>query len=196
MIVDFTPIKQPEATVADIQNDYNHQDLIDATNEMIDQTIALIKDLPDWAVTFEPEDPDANDPGAATEAEIHMPWTLGHVIVHTTASAEEGAAHGATLARGAAVRGRNRYETPWTEMQTIAQLIERLEESRRIRLAYLNAWPDAPHYDNLYTRREDYFGALNCVGYTLVGLNHEMDHWDQIQDIVAQAKAAGASGTA
>jgi hypothetical protein len=48
-----------------------------------------------------------------TLCELALPWTLGHVIVHITASAEESAFLAAELARGVHRRtGRSRFEVP------------------------------------------------------------------------------------
>jgi hypothetical protein len=188
-MIDFTPVNRDGLKLSDIQGQYTRQDLIDTTNEVIDMVLDLIRDLPDEYVTFQPIDPHAHD-AAATPEEANIAWTLGHVIVHTTASSEEGAALGATLARGVEPTWRNRYEVPWETVTTIDQLVHRLEESRRIRLAYLNAWPDAPHLDVYFTKLEKHWGALNAVGYTMVGLRHEVEHLDQIKDIIAQASVA------
>src|SRR5688500_9125816 len=81
-------------------NDVSVNDLRRLTNDMVDYMLDLISDCTDEHVTFEPSDPEADDPVAATPEEVRMPWTLGHVIVHTTASAEESAALAAELARG------------------------------------------------------------------------------------------------
>jgi hypothetical protein len=180
------------AKIADVQDRYTRDDLVHLTREHVDAILGLILGIPDGCVTFEPVDPAADDPYAATEEEKHVPWTLGHVIVHTTASAEERAAHGSLLARGAEVKGRARYEVPWPSVTTLGQLVHRLEESRRIRLAYLDAWPDNPHLDNVYnhSRYVELFGLLNAVGITLMGLHHEVEHVGQMADIVRQARAA------
>jgi hypothetical protein len=165
-------------------------DLRRLTNEMIDTMQRLIADCTDADVVFVPDDPNANDPVAATEAEVHMPWTLGHVIVHTTASAEEAAAIAAELARGVPHRGgRSRSEVHWSTITTIAQCRHRLEESRRMRLASLDMWPDQPHLDNTYVPRP---GAepINAVARFVLGLRHDDDHLAQIAEIVRQAKAA------
>jgi len=188
-VIDFTSVKNGTAVLADLQTRYTQQDLIAATNASIDTMLALIQDAQDSYVTFQPDDPHANDPGAAP-GEEHITWTLGHVIVHTTASAEEAAANAASLARGVEVTWRNRYEVPWQTMQTAAQLRHRLEESRRIRLAYLNAWLDEPHLDVLWTKLEKKHGALNAVGYALYGLYHDSEHVGQIGEIMRQARAA------
>ena len=47
------------------------------TNAMIDTQLALIADATDTDVVFEPVDPEANDTHAASEAEVHLPWSLG-----------------------------------------------------------------------------------------------------------------------
>jgi hypothetical protein len=180
----------PDTRVSDLQSGITRDDLIRAANAMTDKLLELVRDLPDSFVTFEPLDPDAHDPYAADEADVDLAWTLGHVIVHVTASLEESAARGATLARGVAITGRSRYETPWQSVTTTAQLVERLEESRRMQLAFLNAWPDQPHLDNLYTEFEEHWGALNAVGMTLGGIRHASSHLGQIEEIIRQARAA------
>ena len=177
--------------VADIQDKYNHADLIEATNEIIDLVIGWVKDLPDSFVTLVPQDPDAHDSSAATEKEVTMAWTLGHVIVHMTASGEEATALASFLARGVMPEGRSRYETHWTTVLTIQQVLDRLEESRRIRLAYLNTWPDQPHLNLLMEAGEKHWGRRNAVGRVFSGLKHDYDHLGQLRDIIEQAKMAG-----
>ena len=111
--------------------------------------LGLIAECVDADVVLVPDDPEADDPWAATPEETNMSWTLGHVIVHTTASSEESAALAAEMARGVALHGRSRYEVPWQEMRTIEGCRQRLEESRRMRLASLEMWPDDPHLENV-----------------------------------------------
>ena len=140
-------------------------------------------------MTFEPVDPQAYDPYAATPEELHMAWTLGHVVVHNTASSEEAAALAAELARGVAYHGRSRHEVPWTEIHTIVACRQRLEESRRMRLASLDMWPDAAHLDNqcqAWTNGP----VVNAIGRFVAGLMHEESHLEQIRAIVRQARAA------
>src|SRR5690349_7071648 len=86
--------------LADLQRDMTREDLIFFTNTMIDAMLEQVKTVPDLFITFTPDDPTAEDPWAASDDEKTVAWTLGHVIVHTTASAEERAAHGSMLARG------------------------------------------------------------------------------------------------
>lgn len=189
-MLDFTPVRNNEITMGQLVAGLTVDDLRRLTNEMIDTMQRLIADCTDADVVFVPDDPNANDPVAATEAEVHMPWTLGHVIVHTTASAEEAAAIAAELARGVPHRGgRSRSEVHWSTITTIAQCRHRLEESRRMRLASLDMWPDQPHLDNTYVPRP---GAepINAVARFVLGLRHDDDHLAQIAEIVRQAKAA------
>jgi len=191
-MLDFTPLRNGDTTMADLTARLRVHDLRDLTNEMIDVQRAAIAESSDADVTFVPADPSANDtfaPAGSDAAVVTLPWTLGHVIVHVTASSEEGAALALTLARGLPVMGRSRYETPWETVTTVAQLVQRLEESRRMRLALLDAWPDQPHLDNADTPIPQ-FGPLNPVARFVLGLSHDQSHVDQIQDIVAQAKAA------
>lgn len=112
-------------------------------------------------------------------------WTLGHVIVHLTAGLEENAGRAATLARGAEVTGRPRYETPWEEVTTAAQVRQRLAESRRMTHAFLDAWPDAPHQDNMH--EHPYFGPTNAVAYHILGITHGRGHLAQLEEIRRQA---------
>lgn len=187
-IIDF-----PEGVkLTELQEQYTLDDLARITNEMIDAMLDMVRGVPDFFVTFPPDDPLAHDPWAATAEELHIPWTLAHVIVHITASSEERAAQGSMLARGTQIKGRNRYEVPWQSVTTIAQLTRRLEESRRMRLAFLDTWPDDPFLDNTYDQRSyvESYGPLNAIGMTLLGLKHDADHLSQIAEIVSQAHAA------
>jgi hypothetical protein len=169
--------------------DVTVDDLRRLTNQMIDTQLAAIEGCTDADVTFAPSDPEANDAAAATEEEVNLPWTLGHLIVHTTASSEEAAALAAELARGVQFHGRSRSEIPYASMTTIAQCRQRLNESRRMRQASLDMWPDEPFLDNTYTARE---GATpsNAITRFLGGLRHDDNHLDQIADVVGQARAA------
>ena len=152
------------------------------TTEIYDRVEEIVAGAPDAAVGFVPDDPEA-DPGEGPG------WTLGHVVVHLTAGLEENAAQGCTLARGAEITGRPRYETPWEEIATAAQVGQRLAESRRMALAFLAAWPDRPHLDAVHEHRA--FGPMNAVAYHGLGLNHAKSHIDQLAEIVRQAAAAG-----
>ena len=156
------------------------------TNEGIDLALKLIRACVDEDVTFIPDDPHAHDDGAG-EGEATIAWTLGHIIAHMTASAEEHTTIAAELARGVEYHGRSRYEVPWRAITTVAQCRARLEESRRIRLAAVSAWPDQPHLDNFHLAWEDgpLFGPIQHV---LLGLRHDAAHLEQIRDVAQQAR--------
>jgi hypothetical protein len=186
--LDFTPVRNKEQTMAQLTARLTPADLRGLTNEMVNTMLNLIAECSDADVTFEPSDPGAHDAAAATEAELNLPWTLGHLVVHVTASSEEAAAIAAELARGVPHRGgRSRSEVHWTTVTTLAQCRERLEESRRMRLASLDMWPAAPHLDNTYIPRE---GAdpVNAVIRFVNGLSHDDSHLAQIAEVVRQAR--------
>lgn len=187
-MIDFTPHRKREKTLGELVADYTVDDLRDLTNAMIDRQLALIADCTDEDVVFVPEDPAAEDKYAASEADANLAWTLGHVIVHVTASSEEKAFLAAEQARGVDREGRSRYETPWETVTTIAQVRARLEESRRMRLASLDIWPDEPNLDLTITYR--YLrGPMNAIARYCMGLLHDDDHLEQIAEIVRQAHA-------
>jgi hypothetical protein len=187
-MLDFAALRSKQATMTEIVEGLTRDDLQHLTHEMVDTMLNLVSDCTDADVTFLPQDPEAYDPFAAEEAEIHMAWTLGHVVVHTTASAEESAAVAAELARGVQYHGRSRSEVAWESVTTIAQCRERLEESRRMRLASLDMWPQRPYLDNTY----EFFDGqhINAIERFVWGLKHDDDHLGQIAEIVRQAQAA------
>ncbi len=187
MRLDFSPIRNGEQTIAEFSAPVTLQDLRETTDALVDEQRRILAGIVDVDVVFVPVDSDANDPGAGEEAAT--PWTLGHVVVHATAGSEEGAAAALTLARGAPLEGRPRYETPWQRMQTVDHVVHRLEESRRMRLAMLSAWPDEPDLDQTVVLVPR-FGPLNAVGRYVLGLMHEDGHLAQLAEIVRQARAA------
>jgi hypothetical protein len=140
-MLNFKAFYNQEVTLDELVAPITRQDLRDLSNEMVDAILKRIAGCTDAEVIFQPSDPQANDRFAQTPEEVKLAWTLGHVIVHTTSSAEESAALAAELARGVEFHGRSRYEIPWQEMHTIQQCRERLEESRRMRLAVWNCGP-------------------------------------------------------
>lgn len=187
-MLDYSGIATGDKTLADLAEGLTAADLRKLTDEMVDTVLSIIADATDEDVVFVPEDPKANDAGAPPE-EANIAWTLGHVIVHTTAGSEEGAAIASSLARGVPFEGRSRYETHWTTTKTVEQLRERLEESRRIRHGFLDAWPNEPHLDVTSTPIPR-FGPMNAAARFLLGLFHEDSHLEQLRDIMRQAKAA------
>lgn len=189
-MLDFSLIRSGSATLMELAEGLTVQDLHRLTDEMIDAECAIVADACDADVVFQPVDPDASDPFAVDAAEVNIAWTLGHVIVHTTASAEEAAAQASQLARGVPVNGRNRYETPWQSVTNIADLRARLEESQRMRHAMLNSWPDAPHLELIYAANYPGAKPVNAVGRFLGGLLHEDSHLEQLREIMRQAHAS------
>ena len=187
-MLDFSRVWKKEATIDELITGLTQRDLRALTDEMIDAQLKLLADCVDADVTFQPSDPNANDTFATNQAEVNLSWTLGHVVVHVTASSEESAALAAELARGVENHGRSRSEIPWETVSTLAQCRQRLEESRRMRHASLDMWPVAPYLDNRY---EPWPGmSLNATGRFALGLGHDADHLGQLGEIVRQAKAA------
>jgi hypothetical protein len=188
-MLNFKAIRDEQITVGELIAHLSQTDLTSLTHEMVNAILGLISGCEDADVIFDLVDPSAYDPHAATPKEVHMPWSLGHVIVHITASSEEAAVIGMELARGVAFHGRSRYEIPWEVMKTITQCRERLEESRRMRLASLEMWPQPAHLD-LECQAWPGGPKVNAVGRFVLGLMHDDSHLGQIAEIVRQAKAA------
>src|SRR5438034_1932503 len=185
-MLDFTPVRNKTLSFTDFCRDLTKANLYTLTDEMIDTMLAIITDAQDEDVDFVPQDPEANDTFGIPE-ERDLAWTLGHVAVHTTASSEESAALALTLARGLVPEGRSRYEVPWRTVQTIDQVRHRFEESRRMRLAMLDSWPDEPHLEVTYAPSPR-FGAYNAISRFLMGLYHDDDHLGQLREIMRQAR--------
>jgi hypothetical protein len=188
-MLDFSQVRTKRKTMNELAEGLTLHDLRALTNEMIDAQLNLIADCTDADVTLVPIDPKAKDDAAAKPEDVNIAWTLGHVIVHTTASSEEYAFLATEMARGVPNHGRSRYETPWETIHTLTQCRARLEESRRIRTALLNVWPDAPHTE---VTHEPWPGAgpRHCFAQFIGGLSHEDSHLGQIAEVVRQAKAA------
>ena len=188
-MIDLAYLTERKVTFAKLVAELTSADLCALTNQMIDRQLALIAGCDDAAVIFVPDDPQADDPYAAEPTEAKLAWTLGHVIVHVTATSEETAFIAAEMARGVVREGRSRYETPWETVTTIAQCRARLEESRRLRLATLDVWPNPPHLDVTipYRRLPE---PVNPIGRFVMGLLHDADHLGQIEDIVRQTQTA------
>jgi len=191
-MLNFNAVREKTMTMAELVKDLTVADLKALTNEMIDTQLEIIKDATDADVVFVPVDPNANDTFATKADEANIAWGLGHVVVHGTASSEESAALALNYARGLDIAGRSRYETPWETVTTIAQVRQRLHESRRMRLAMLEAWPDAPHYEVTFSLPwAPHYGQMTAIGRFVMGLSHEESHLNQLRDCVRQAKAAG-----
>ena len=196
-MIDFSPISDGQLSCLDYaqQENITAADLKTYSDESIDFLLSLTEGLADADIVFQPEDPEAHDP-FAVEGEESIGWSFGHLIAHVTASSEEGAAFSSLLARGIPAAERPRYETPWRGIATAAQARQRLEESRRMRNAYLQTWPDVPFLDVhrvISERFTERFGNMNAPAAFLFGLWHEVGHYDQIKDVRQQALTARAA---
>lgn len=192
MHIDFSQVTDRTIKLTDLAQQVTKADLKIASDESIDRILALLADLDDAAIVFDPTDTGADDP-YAVKGEEEIGWSVAHLVVHVTASSDEGAAFSSLLARGVAAEERPRYETAWRDVTTKAHCIQRLEESRRMRNAYLDTWPDQPFLDvyrqGMSERFEAYTGKLNAIGCFLLGLWHEVGHFTQFENAKQQATA-------
>lgn len=191
MPVDFTPVSDGTMKLQDFAKQFTRADLRRVSDESLDLIRSFIAGLGDAQVTLDPVDPEAHD-SFAIEGEENIGWSLAHLVAHVTASSEEGAAYSSLLARGVPAEERPRYETPWRDLRTVDQCLQRIEESRRIRNAYLETWPDKPLLQVnrvIPDRYRERFGDMNASAAFLFGLMHEVGHYDQFRDVHAQALA-------
>ena len=198
-MIDFSPMRDGELSFMDYaaRENIGPAELRRLSDESVDHLLSLVADLGDGDIVFDPEDPNADDPFAVA-GEEEIGWSLGHLIAHVTASSEEGAALSSLLARGIPASERPRYETPWRDITSVSQVLQRLEESRRMRNAYLETWPDAPLLDVVRDVSERFtarFGEMNAPAAFLFGLSHEVGHYEQIAEVRRQALAARESSS-
>lgn len=194
--LDFSSVDAKTEQFIDMAARYTIDDLRAAASESVDWMLALLEDATDADVVFDPIDPQADDP-YAKEQEEKIGWSLAHLVAHVTATSDEWASYSPILARGIAypAEPRLRNEVDWQTLTTVAQTRQRLVESRRQRLAALDAWPDVP---NLETRRvlsprfEAWSGPMNATASFLLGLHHELQHRAQFEDVKGQAVAGRA----
>ena len=186
-MLDFTPVNNYQIPMAQVAAPLTVADLCRLTEESVERLVALIEQCSDADIIHTPHDPAAFDAYAAhfRPEEASLGWSIGHNIVHATASAEEYAFTAAELARGVPYHGRSRYETPWQSVTTVAQCLARLAESSRLRLASLELWPDAPNLQNGVTPWQE-SGWVNAIGLFTWGLAHDESHWHQIQQVLTQ----------
>lgn len=179
LTIDFPAVTERRKSLPEQTAGLTLDDVRSMANDMYDQLEAYAAGLSDEQIRFVADDPDQNEePG----------WNFAHIILHITASAEEGMALGSSLARGVEFTGRSRYEPDWETFTTAAQVAQRLTESRRMVNALLETWPDEPNLDNSY--EHGYFGTMNAIAHANVGLLHAQLMMPQVAEIVRQAKAA------
>src|SRR5437763_16348294 len=104
MSIDFTPINNNQMKMLEFSKEFAVADLEATTNSNLDAMLALVKDLSDAQIMFIAKDVEADD---------NTGWNIAHLLVHTTATAEEAAAVSSVLARGILYpfEPRLRYET-------------------------------------------------------------------------------------
>lgn len=180
MVLDIEAFRSGKASYADLVRDITYAELYTLTDEYFDTVESIVGDVTDMATTFVPYDAALKDPGEEA-------FTLGHVVVHLTATLEESASVASVLARGIVFDGRLRYEIPWQTIHTAQQVRARLHESRRMCRAYLDAWPDAPHLD-ITVMRIPHFGPMNAIGMNVLGILHGESHIEQLKEIMRQSK--------
>jgi hypothetical protein len=188
-MVDFGPVRAGELELAELGRRFGPAELAAATRALMTAIRVELGGADESAVTFVPEDPDAADTFAVDPSDVSLPWTLGHVIVHLTASAEETAFLAAELARGVEPHGRSRCEVPWPSITTITACEQRLAESERMILATLAVWPDQPDLEIAFTTSRG--SVRNAPARFLGGLMHADEHLGQIGGILGQARMSG-----
>lgn len=185
---DFKPVNSYAIAMSEFSRDFTVDDLREWTQFSVQALRDLIQQCEDADIVFVPDDPDAKDGAAADPQDANLAWTIGHNIVHATASAEEYAFSAAELARGVAFHGRSRYEVPWQTVTTVTQCLQRLNESERMRLASLQMWGDQPNLQIGYMPWRQ-AGFANAMSMFTWGLAHDASHILQISKILAQVKS-------
>ncbi len=188
-MLDFQSVRDKKISLQDLVKGLGREDLRSNVIEMYDTIEKTIAHSTDTDVTFQPVDPLAKDPNAI-QGEESLAWTLGHVIVHLTASMEESASIAEELARGVEYHGRSRWEVPFGKATTVDFCRKRLAESRRMCLASLDMWPDLPHMDNTYLPPIQGVLPHTAVSRFASGLKHASDHLEQIAEILRQSQEA------
>lgn len=175
---DFATMRSQPSALTQAAGQLDQAALARITAHVYNTIKEAIEEASDSDIAFVPRDPHAkeDEPG----------WTAAHIVTHLTATAEESAAIGATLARGVQVTQRLRYEAPWEELTTAQRVQERLAESARMCRAFLEAWPAQPHLDR--TCEGGPYGPLNAAAWHLIGLMHADGHIEQLREALRQAK--------
>jgi len=184
-MLDFTPVHERKVTMDEFTRHLTPTDLRALTEESIAGLLAVLEGCTDQEVVFVPDDPEAVDIYASDPADRNLAWTIGHMVVHACASGEEYASISAELARGVEYHGRSRIEVPWQLVTTVEQCRKKLLESRRMRLAALDMWPDTPDLGNGYQPWHE-TDWVNCTGIYSWGTAHDQEHLSWIAKIRTQ----------
>lgn len=184
-------LPEDPTNIPTLQYQYTYADIVKAVEASIAEMRTLVAQISDAYIVFEPDDPDAHDKDAENPDDVHLAWNIGHNVVHYNASGEEVASITSILARGIEVHQRVRWEFPWQTVTTQQQTLDLLDDSKRIRLAYFDAWPTEPHLDVQFYKYNDWIGPMNAIGYGLFGLRHDYAHIDQVAKIIKQAQEKG-----
>ncbi|GHO80801.1 hypothetical protein KSD_85720 [Ktedonobacter sp. SOSP1-85] len=176
---DFTALREGKTTYADMVAEVSYKDLQNYIELAFETVETILKDATDAAVNFVPNDPKATEDG-------ERGWTISHIVAHLTAGFEENASVSSILARGLALEARLHAEAPWETLKTAEQVRARLNESRRMSLAYLSAWPDQPNLTTTITRIPA-FGPMNAIGVGMLGFFHAQMHYEQLRETLNQA---------
>ncbi|HEY8600098.1 MAG TPA: DinB family protein [Thermomicrobiales bacterium] len=184
---DFAAIQTGQRTYAAIVAEFDRNDLISLTQEYYAEIKGIVSGATDAAIVAIPIDPALKDQNEGEGA-----WTIGHIIAHLTATAEESAALASALARGADFADdlRLRADVAWETLQTAEQINARLAESQRICLAFLETWPDAPDLARTMTFIPR-FGPMNAISRYMLGIFHADMHLDQLREIMRRMREQG-----
>lgn len=196
MLIDFTSVRGDRARIAEFSEQFTLADLRAWVSRYVNATREIVDSVTDADLFYLPHDPDANDTFATNEDEKFIGWSLAHLVLHVTASAEEGATFTSLLARGIAlaVGTRTRWEKDWKLVTTRAEIEQRLAECERLCLSYLSAVPDNPHLDVFRNMPEKLSHLrINAVGALLFSLMHWDEHLPQFRQVADQARANSAA---
>jgi hypothetical protein len=184
--IDVEAIRKGAVTIHEVADALTIDDLKQATEFSVSNMLACIAACTDADVSYVALDSEATEGDRDADGQV-LGWALSHVITHATATSEAGAFAALDLARGISLREISCYETLWETLLTLEQCQQRLNESQRMRLASIAAWPDRPDLTNRYTPFPG-AGNLNAKGIFVLGLEHEDVHQRQIAAIVQQIK--------
>lgn len=183
-VIDFSPLGNGIDQIEVVQSRIGREDVRETINSLYDFLLETVRPLTDAQVCFEPKD---------EKAENGVGWSVAHLVLHATASNEEGSTVASLLARGIVRDGRFRHEPDWKDVTTAEAILQRIQESRRMCLAYLDAWPDRPALDVYRWMPEGSRMSnlkINALGTIAFSLWHGVGHQDQIRDAARQAVAA------